>query len=201
MAKLTDKLKAAISKMSASEKDKILFRLVAKDEALVRKLEYQLLEKGKTSTKRRQEIHAAIVTALNEYKKYYYSPGYLLLQLRSISGAINEHVKVTKDKEGEVELNFLMLNESLKLFGEKVKQVPYAKSRTFNNYVVQRALKMLKILYKMDKDTQFRFRGPMRQLGKHISQQPLMVKLAPAHGLDVEWLIDGELPERFKIKK
>ena len=46
--------------------------------------------------------------------KYYYSPGYLLLELRSISGRITQHVKTTKDKYGEVALNCLLLNQAFK---------------------------------------------------------------------------------------
>ncbi len=42
--KLPDELKAAISKMPDKEKDKLLFRLIAKEEALVNRLTFELLE-------------------------------------------------------------------------------------------------------------------------------------------------------------
>jgi hypothetical protein len=42
--KLPDELKAAISKMPDKEKDKLLFRLIAKEEALINRLTFELLE-------------------------------------------------------------------------------------------------------------------------------------------------------------
>lgn len=184
--------------MSNEEKDKLLFRLIAKDESLIKQLEFKLVEKGASADKRRKQLRAEIIQYLDAYQRHYYSPGYLLMALRSLSGDINRHVKTTKDKYGEIELNFLMLNESLRLFGDQIKKATSAKSRTFNNYVVQRSLKILKSLHKMDRNTQFEFREDMRKLGKQIEKQPLIMKMAPANGLDVNWLIDGELPERFK---
>jgi len=43
-AKLIPELKAAISELTEKEKDKLIFRLLPKDQKLVHKLEYQLLE-------------------------------------------------------------------------------------------------------------------------------------------------------------
>ena len=44
MIKLTDQLKWAIVTMPGEEKDKLLLRLISKDDMLVKKLHHQLLE-------------------------------------------------------------------------------------------------------------------------------------------------------------
>ena len=93
--KLSDELKEAIASLTHKEKDKLLFRLIAKDYALVKKLEFELLEDGETKDERRQELYEMIEAEFARY--HYYSPGYLLLLLRSISGAIGRHLKTTKD--------------------------------------------------------------------------------------------------------
>lgn len=180
--------------MPPTEKDKLLFRLIAKDHALVQKLIFELLETGDTKELRRDELKENILQALKNYKNYYYSPGYLLLDLRSISGEINRHVKTTKDKYGEIELNFLMLNKSLEYFGEHIKNAPPRRSKTFNNYVVKRALKLLALLKKMHEDIVLDFQGPMKELGKHIGDSHNMMKAAIFHGLDVNWLLQGKVP-------
>jgi hypothetical protein len=60
MPKLSADLKEAILRMPAAEKDKLLLRLVAKDEKLCQKLEYELLEEGTSLEERRADIRAVI---------------------------------------------------------------------------------------------------------------------------------------------
>ncbi len=177
--------------LSGKEKDKLLFRLIAKDAALIKRMEFELLEDGETIDERREEIYKAIDKGFATYR--FYSPGYLLLVLRSISGDINRHVKTTKDKYGEVQLNFLMLNKSLSLFGDKIRQAHPHKSRTFNAYVVKRSIKLLQLLGKMHEDYILDFQDDMTQLGQHIENQPRMSQLAENLGLDVGRLLRGEV--------
>lgn len=189
--KLSDELKEAITLLSAKEKDKLLFRLIAKDDALVRKLEFELLEEGSSLEDRREEIYSTIDKGFEKYR--YYSPGYLLLALRGLSGDINRHVKTTKDKYGEVQLNLLMLNKSLGLFGDKIRKASPYKSRTLNNYVVKRATKLVALLRKMHEDYLLDFQEDIEKLGAHIDEQPLMKRLAEELGLDIEMLKRGEV--------
>lgn len=55
MSKINDELKRAICQMPSTEKDKILLRLIAKDEMLIAKMQYQLLEDENDVVKRRDE--------------------------------------------------------------------------------------------------------------------------------------------------
>lgn len=189
--KLSDELKEAITQLSDKEKDKLLFRLIAKDIALIKRMEFELLEQGETMDMRRKEIYQTIDTGFDTYR--YYSPGYLLLALRSISGDITRHVKTTKDKYGEIQLNFLMLNKSMRLFGDKIGKADSRKSRTFNNYVVKRAIKLVVLLGKMHEDYHLDFQDDIRELGKHIDENPLMNQLAENLGLDVRRLLRGDI--------
>lgn len=191
--KLTDDLKKAISGLSHKEKDKLLFRLIAKEPTLAEQLVFKLLEDGSSMEGRRSELGQQITTYLNEYQKYYYSPGYLLLELRSISGKITQHVKTTKDKYGEVALNFILLNQALELFGKKVNQVRPTRARTLNAYVVKRAMKLLILLTKIHEDYRLDFQDSMITLGNHINKIESMQKMAANLGLEIQILLDGEI--------
>jgi len=191
--KLTDDLKKAISGLSHKEKDKLLFRLIAKEPILAEQLVFKLLEEGTSAEDRRTDLAREIEQYLVDYQKYYYSPGYLLLDLRSISGKITQHVKTTKDKYGEVALNFLMLNKALALFGGKIAKVRPNRSRTLNKYVVNRAIKLLGLLRKIHADYQLDFSDSMIELGQHIQGIEAMKRMADEFELDLELLLSGEV--------
>ena len=191
--KLTADLKKAISGLSHKEKDKLLFRLIAKEPILAEQLVFKLLEDGVSAEDRRADLAKEIEQYLIDYQKYYYSPGYLLLDLRSISGKITQHVKTTKDKYGEVVLNFLMLNKALALFGKKISQVRPNRSRTLNKYVVNRAIKLLGLLRKIHEDYRLDFSDSMIELGQHIQSIDAMKRMADEFELDMELLLSGEI--------
>ena len=191
--KLTTDLKKAISGLSHKEKDKLLFRLIAKEPILAEQLVFKLLEDGVSAEARRNDLAKEIAQYLIDYQKYYYSPGYLLLDLRSISGKITQHVKTTKDKYGEVVLNFLMLNKALALFGKKIGQVRPNRSRTLNKYVVNRAIKLLGLLRKIHEDYRLDFSDSMIELGQHIQSIDAMKRMADEFELDMELLLSGEI--------
>lgn len=191
--KLTDDLKKAISGLSHKEKDKLLFRLIAKEPILAEQLVFKLLEEGISAEDRRADLAKEIEQYLIDYQKYYYSPGYLLLDLRSLSGKITLHIKTTKDKYGEVALNFLMLNKTLELFGKKIGQVRPNRSRTLNKYVVNRAIKLLGLLHKIHEDYRLDFSDSMIELGQHIQKIDAMKRMADEFDLDMELLLSGEI--------
>lgn len=179
---LSKEFKEALSDLPDREKDKLLFRLVAKDVALVARLEYELLEGAETKKERRQDIEQDITLLLERYDHYFYSPGYLLLELRSISGDINRHVKTTKDKYGEIALNLLMLNTAFERFGTRIAAFPAYKARTFNNYVVKRAIKLEKLLDNIHEDYQMDFHNDWEQLCRYMSQVSSTTEVAQQLG-------------------
>lgn len=193
--KLSNELKKAITLMPVKEKDKLLLRLVAKDANLVQRLEFELLEESPTVEERRADLRDEIHQSLLESQRYFYSPGYLLLDLRNLSGKINQHVKTTKDKYGEIELNFFMLNKALELMGERIRPFSSIKARTLNEYIVRRILKLLKLIDKLHEDYRLDFHPVMVELAGHMGEQPTLMKTAIYQMLDVNWLLRGEWPE------
>lgn len=191
--KLPDELKKAISLMPDKDKDKLLFRLIAKDPALAEQLVFKLLEGGESTEDRRSDMRQFIETHFEKYRPYFHSPGYLLLEMRYLSGRITEHVRTTRDKYGEVELTFLLLIRPLEMFGDRIRMASPRRSKTLNRYVVNRAIKLLRLLDKMHEDHHLDFRESMETLGKLIRQQPAMLDVADDLGLDVRWLERGEL--------
>jgi len=193
--KLSKELKAAITGLSHKEKDRLLFRLIAKDPALVAQLNFELLEKeaGVTKEDHRIVLEKAIISHLENYDPHYYSPGYLLLELRQLSGDINRHVRTTKDKYGDTYLNFLMLNHTFRLYGDRIRQSAPSRAMTFNEYVVKRALRLLKQLRSMHEDHVLDFEEAMKELGEHIGSQPNTMRVAIHNMLDVNHLLKANV--------
>lgn len=186
--KLHPDLKKAISALPPKEKDKLLFRLLPKNEALVAQLEYELLEDGATRESRRAELQREIKITLKNVARNYYSPGYLLLDLRAISGDINRHVKTTKDKYGEVELNVFMLNQALELLGGQLRTATPWHSRTLHEYVAKRVLKLIGLLEKLPEDYHADFQQAFHHLGQVLEQQGNFLRVAKNLGLDLDLL-------------
>ena len=88
-----------------------------------------------------------------------------------------------------------MLNKSFELFGDRIRQAHPHQQRTFANYVVKRALKLLNLLGKMHEDYLLDFQDDMKALGWHIGDQPYIMKVAINNMLDVNWLVQGRLPD------
>lgn len=188
--KLSPELKKAISNLPPKEKDKLLFRLIPKDEILVAQLEFRLLEEGDTVTFRRDELRNRIERSLQRAANNYYSPGYLLLDIRAISGTINRHVKITKDKYGEIDLNLFMLNRTLELLGGQLRYASPWHSRTLNEYMAKRVLKLMKLLEKIPEDYHADFRESFRQLAEALGQLGNFTRVAKNLQLDLSILAD-----------
>lgn len=182
---LAEDLKEAISSLSDKEKDKLLFRLIPKDPALVDRLTYQLLEDATTPEERRNTLRVEIEQQIEQSARHFYSPGYLLLDLRSISGDINRHVKTTRDKYGEIELNLFMLNHCLDLLHPKLRSFGHQRSRTLDSYIVKRAQKLQKLIEKIHEDYQLDFAAGWEKLIQHVNALPNLKRMASL--LDLEY--------------
>lgn len=192
---LSPELKKAISDLPSREKDKLLFRLLPKENALVAKLEYELLEAGDNVAERRNDLAREITSALQRSAANFYSPGYILLDLRAWSGEITRHVKTTKDKYGEVKLNFLLLNEGIGNLTEQINANSAGRARTLNEYVVKRTLKLFSLMRDLHADHRLDFREEMKTLGKNIGSIDSMMREAIREGLDVNYLLKGEIQD------
>ena len=147
---LSPDLKKAISALSIREKDKLIFRLLPRDDKLVERLEYELLEEAATQEERRKEVATFIENSLAElHNERYLGPGFILYTMRAASGRISRHLFVTKDKYGEIALNLQLLIQVLRQFGRQLPEFRSSKARNLTIYLIKRTIKVLNLLEKL----------------------------------------------------
>ncbi|CAG5011478.1 hypothetical protein DYBT9275_04958 [Dyadobacter sp. CECT 9275] len=145
---LPESLKKAIIQMPVKEKDKLLIRLVGKDAVLVDKLYFELIEDSATIPERREEI----ITRIERVAGYNQdTPGWILMDMRSLSGDISYHVKVTKDKIGAIELNLHLLLSFMERHQEILHNYS-SRSDTCALYIAKKAQTIINGLAKLDAD-------------------------------------------------
>lgn len=160
MPAINPDLKHAITRLPEKEKDKLLLKLVVKDALLVERLEFELIEHSQTIDERRLTIREFIDRTVRLKQD---SAGWIMMDMRTISGYITRHLKVTKDKYGEVELGLYMLNS---FFEERPDQLRTYNSRTDKcaQYIAKRTDQVLKKLLKLDPDYHIEFLDDMNTL-------------------------------------
>jgi hypothetical protein len=145
---LPDQLKKAIVQMPAKEKDKLLLRLITKDKTLADRLHFELIEDSSTIPERREDIMATIVRTSKFNQN---TPGWILMDMRNLSGDIAYHVKVTKDKMGGLELNLFLLNTFLEKYPDILKTYS-SRADTCALYIAKKALVIVNQLEKLEED-------------------------------------------------
>ena len=137
--------KKAIQELPNTEKDKLIFRLLKRDLDLANRLHFELVD-TETAEDKRVAFEIEMLRKINYFSERFYSFGYLLQDTRFLSGEITYHVKITKDKFGEISLNLRMLIQLLTINNERIKSVTYSKAYTFCIYVIARAFKILLLI-------------------------------------------------------
>jgi hypothetical protein len=192
---LKDKeFKKALSHLPNAEKDKLILRLLKKDESLAKRLFFELSDDYSVE-ERRNKLERYIVDTMEKMANRFYVIGYLSMDVRYLSGTINEHVKITKDKYGDASLNLVLLIETLKQNKDNLKNSKAKiKLTRFYSAIISRIFKVLLLINKMDEDLRFDFNENLEDLGGLIGDNHKLMKLCINVGLDVNWLIDGEIP-------
>ena len=188
--------KKAIQELPNTEKDKLIFRLLKRDLDLANRLYFELVD-VETVEDKRAAFEIEMLRKINYFSDRYYSVGYLLQDTRFLSGDITNHVKITKDKFGEISLNLKMLNHLLTINNKRIETVTYSKAYTLCIYVIARAFKILLLIKAMDEDYFLDFKENLSTLGKLIYDNPFLMHTAIDNDLDVNWLILGEIPENI----
>lgn len=163
---------------------------------LANRLNFELIDK-RTVDEIREDMEETVVRRVTRFSNNFYSPGYLMLDLRELSGVITEYVKVTKDKYGEASLNLLMLNETLKGNSHNILKSTRGRSRKLCIYIIARAFKILILISKMHEDIWLDFRSDLLSLGELIVGNEHLKMAAIQNGLEVQWLLEGEIPENI----
>ena len=184
MPALDPTLKKAIVRMPVVEKDKLLLRLITKDAVLTERLQFELVEEGKTIDERRTLIREFIDRTA---KLHADTAGWLMMDMRTVNGYISRHLKVTKDKYGEVELMLYMLNTFYEHNGHLLQKY---NSRTDKaaDYIAKRTDQVLKKVVKLDPDYYIEFADDINRLLSWVHYT------APAHyarqlDLPKEWVL------------
>lgn len=192
--KFSKEFKEAISHLPEKEKDKLLFRLLKKDPILIKRLEYELIDE-RILEDRRNEMEEFVVKQVDVMTNNFLSPGYLNIDIRFLSGYITEHVKVTKDKFGEASLNLLMLTKLLEKNKTNITQHSLNKTKKLILAIISRTFKIITLINKLHDDLYIEFVNDLNQLGQLMLQNHHVKKMANLHGFDINWLINGNIPE------
>ena len=188
--------KKALHLLSDADKDKLILRLLKYDLNLANQLLFELVAIDSV-LERREKVKERIIKLIERATEQYYSAGILLMDMRDISGQINEHVSVTKDKSGEIILNCFMLRRLLELNNERIGAETFDKAYTLCIYIVARIYKILMLIQKQHEDLHIEFREEIETIGKLIGNNHLLMKTAIHNGLDVNWLIHFEIPKNI----
>ena len=192
--KFSKEFKEAVLHLSESEKDKLLIRLLKKDENLVNRLYFELID-DQTVDDHRLKMESRVEVRAEEITRFAKSLNHLKMLTRYLSGEISEHVRITKDKFGEVSLNLLMLNTLLQHSKKLFRKSTQIQARKFSLYVIVRTYRTLLLIDKMHEDLHMEFEDDLHQLGNLIGDEPTLMHFAMQNGLDVNWLIKNEIPE------
>lgn len=186
----------ALQLLPDKEKDKLILRLLKHDLQLANRLLFELVSTDSVED-RRAQVSEQVIRKVRLATERYYSMGYLLMEVREISGEINQHVSITKDKFGEISLNCLMLRQLLKLNNPRIASESYGKAYALCVYIVARIFKLLMLIQKQHEDLHMEFREDIETIGELMGRNPNLMKTAIYNGLDVNWLIQFEIPENI----
>ncbi|MDR0873271.1 MAG: hypothetical protein LBN27_07390 [Prevotellaceae bacterium] len=191
-------LKEAISRLEPKEKDRLIYRLLKNDLDLTNRLYFELVS-GDTKESRRKQAKRQIEKDIENTKKAirYATPGILMMYMRETSGIINEHVKITKDKYGEVELHIFLLKSFLEIYAGNFGKEDDKRAYTFYIYVICRVFKIMGLLKKLHEDLYIDFADDFEQIGKLFAAGNGLMKIAIYNGLDVNWLINNNIPDNI----
>ena len=170
-AKATDPRFEVLRMLTVEQKDKLLLKLFRKDPLLVEKLAFEFFEDKSDLKQRVDAIKVKINRQITQSYVTWDTPGELMMEMRSVSGQINEHVKITKDKYGEIELNLLMLNTAFERFWKMLNDKP-SRAETFTQYVLKRTETVFKLLSKMHEDNHLDFKEDVNKLLNFIHNYP-----------------------------
>ncbi len=164
MAAIDPELKSAILAMPLKEKEKLLVRLVAKDKLLIDQLQFNLVEEGLSIETRRQAVQNELDAIYKQ--KINYSKT-LLAEIRIANAAISWHIKVTKDKYGEVDLLLNLLFDPFDM-----KPHMFSDYYTADDKLCQFLVKRAKILYNkynaLDEEFKLDFSSKLNKLLNYL---------------------------------
>ena len=189
--------KAALSQLSPAEKDRLIFRLLRKDEILSKKLYFELIDE-ETVDQKRDAMEELIKEKVEYASKYISNQKYFIVLIRKISAQITEHVKVTTDKFGDISLNLLLINEILES-NEKLSRQKFNDVYKLYLYMINKIVKALALTKKLDEDYWMEIDEYLSIAYDKITANIYLEKLFINNGIDFNWLNADRVPDHFDL--
>ena len=161
--------KQALQNMPNDEKDKLILRLLRKDLVLADQLLFKLVDTD-TVEQKREIVSNDIAIYITRCAERMRSLGIYLMEMRYMSGKINDHVSITKDKYGEITLNMQLLIESIKCINLQILNEQPKYSYTVCIYIIARAFKILLLINSQHEDLYIEFKEKLSELGTLIAE-------------------------------
>ncbi|WP_291116511.1 hypothetical protein [Empedobacter sp. UBA7248] len=176
-------LKNSILDLPSKEKDKLLLRLINKDETLIEHLHFQLLEDESDLKERVRNIYEKIDL---QFKKSHHlinqininrSHRQLLLTLKTLSGIVNYHVQITKDKVSEFELRKYIIQESFSRYPYFFETYTTGdNAEKLYNYQLGRLKLIFSIFEKFHEDLKFDYQNDVDEINNFLTKTPINFK-------------------------
>lgn len=189
--------KIALSQLSPIEKDRLIFRLLRKDDILSKKLYFELIEE-ETVDQKRDAMEELIKEKVEYASKYISNQKYFIVLIRKISAQITEHVKVTTDKFGDISLNLLLINEILES-NEKLSRQRFNDVYKLYLYIINKIVKALVLTKKLDEDYWMEIDEYLSVSYDKITANIYLEKLFINNGIDLNWLKTDKIPDHFDL--
>ncbi|MBW3523055.1 MULTISPECIES: deoxyuridine 5'-triphosphate nucleotidohydrolase [unclassified Chryseobacterium] len=189
--------KIALSQLSPIEKDRLIFRLLRKDDILSKKLYFELIEE-ETVDQKRDAMEELIKEKVEYASKYISNQKYFIVLIRKISAQITEHVKVTTDKFGDISLNLLLINEILES-NEKLSRQRFNDVYKLYLYIINKIVKALALTKKLDEDYWMEIDEYLSVSYDKITANIYLEKLFINNGIDLNWLKTDKIPDHFDL--
>ncbi len=169
-AKVSSGLQEAILSLPQKEKNKLLIRLINKDELLIEQLQYKLLENTESDLVfRRSEIYDQISQIFKQYSIPYYKD--LIYYVKSGVSLINRHFKVTKDKKGELELLVHLYQKAKEAIpGIRTNWKDQVFKVKFQEYSLTKIKKMNTLLNDIHEDFRVEYEGSLESIQHFITE-------------------------------
>ena len=188
--------KEALKLLADVEKDKLILRLLKHDKKLTKKLHFELIETESIENKREQIINL-ILQITTVKSSDYFNDGYIIQDIKTMSGLINEHVYITKDKYGEISLNSFLILNLLEHYNQKIEEASYSVTYKLCIYIIARMFKVLLLIQKQHMDLHIEFKENIESIGRYIANNQKLMAIAINNGLDVNWLTQYNIPENL----
>ena len=191
-----DDFKAALALLPSKEKDKLLWRLIKRDELLARRLEYELLAPYDAIDKR-NDLAERMKDRIAHANKNGWRLVEILTLCRSFSAEITRHVYVTKDKVGEVTLNFVLLQAALGFLYQPSFRFSWDITEKYVVYMLNKLYRTCILINKLHVDYHIELEDDAQKLGETMQANPDLMKLVKRHKFQVNWLTDFDIPDEL----